>query len=290
MNSIVIDQNSPYLIEYLKAQRVAYNKAKETKLFENIILVVCLILPFVLLSSSEINNNFNISLIILVLVLFSILTEGLYRHYSIIGAKIQEEFDTSLFNMKWNKITVGEKVSIEKINHLSKEYSKSDLEFWYSKNINSSIEENIAVIICQRINLYWDSELRQKWCNFLKIFTALYYFVIFLFGISTDLSFYNVAVSLLPTILFIRYIYSQIISNNTVIQEKNTLLVRLNNQIDVYVKSRLIPSKEELRMNQDVIYNLRKSFQKTPNWFYENSKTDFEATIDNSVEKIINNL
>jgi len=287
-NSIVKDQNSTHCKILLQAQWVAYNKAKETKVFEHLILFLTLCTPFVLLSTALLNKNIIIGLLVFLLVLFSIIVEKMYAGYTTIAAKIQEEFDTLIFNLPWNKIFVGERINIEKIKQLSLEKNSVDTHNWYSANITAQVEENIAIVICQRINLFWDSELRQKWVNLLIIFTAFYYAIFFLIGIFSELTFYVIIESLIPTILFIRYIYNQVNLNNKVIIEKNELLTRLKVQLENYKNSGKIVNKSELRQSQDVIYKLRKSYQKTPNWFYNRYKTNFENTIDISVIEIIN--
>jgi len=290
MNNIVKEQNSLYSINLLKAQRVAYDKAKKTKTLEKIIIILSLSAPFLILFYPEINKTGSIGLTTLLLVIFSVLIKRLYNRYTIIGAKIQEEFDTLLFKIPWNSVFVGDKVGQEKINDLSKNYFNMDLGNWYSKNLDPQIEENIAVLVCQRINLFWDSELRKKWINFLILFTFVYYLIYFLICLSSPSEFHTILTSLVPTVLYINFIYNQYITNKIVIEDKSRLLIHLQRQFENYKEKKVIPSKIDLRQNQDVIFKLRRTYQKTPNWFYNWFKEDFGETIDKTVLKIINSL
>jgi hypothetical protein len=81
-------------------------------------------------------------------------------------AKIQEQFDCTVFELPWDKFTVGAKIEPETIHAASSKYrgGKADPKLlnWYL-TVVGSIPLHLARIICQRTNLWYDAKLRRQY-------------------------------------------------------------------------------------------------------------------------------
>jgi len=288
MNDITTRQNNPNLIELLKAQRVAYSQCKTFQVFDVVSLIIALIFPVLTLkfpSSQNMINAFGVLWTIAYL-----LTEIYRKNKTTQGAVIQEQFDTELYNLKWNGILCKNKINIDTIQELALKYSHNDLTNWYSTEISQTNPNEIATILCQRINFSWEITQRKKFVTFLSIIAGIYYFIYIAVGFKYNIGFFDLLVILSPSISFLIYCFLNILSLKSHIKSKNETLKFIDNEIDNYKTNRTIPTSEILRQIQDVIFTERTVPEKVPDWFYKLNKTTNEKFIDNLIIKIQKNF
>lgn len=164
MNRITEKQNESKFIEYLKAQRVAYSQCKSYQVFDVISVIMAIILPVIGMLNEDIVNYlgaFGVLWTIIYLV-----TENYRSKKTEQGAKIQEQFDTELYDITWNEILCKEKINSDTQIDLANKYDGNDLSDWYSTEIDSSLPKAIAIILCQRINFSWELKLRKRYVTF----------------------------------------------------------------------------------------------------------------------------
>jgi hypothetical protein len=123
MNDITTRQNNPNLIELLKAQRIAYSQCKTFQLFDVVSVIIAIIFPVLTLKFPAYQNMINAFGVLWTIAY--LLTEIYRKNKTTQGAIIQEQFDTELYNLKWNEILCKEKVSIDTIQELATKYSKN---------------------------------------------------------------------------------------------------------------------------------------------------------------------
>ena len=102
MNKIVQKQNEPQFIDLLKAQNVAHSQAKLFNILDYISVASAIILPIVgifLLQWVQPIVAFGLIWTIVILI-----SEVFRRNKTIQGTKIQEQFDTELYEMNWNNV------------------------------------------------------------------------------------------------------------------------------------------------------------------------------------------
>ncbi|WP_347841554.1 S-4TM family putative pore-forming effector [uncultured Draconibacterium sp.] len=128
MNNIQTNQNKADFIRLLKAQRVAYSIAKRCMSVEVIILLISIIFPILLIFFPDLVEQ---SLVIILsggLVILSVLLNNLMKNRTNVAAKIQEEFDTKLFNLTWNSLLCGSNAIDQETN--AKENAKWDKKIY----------------------------------------------------------------------------------------------------------------------------------------------------------------
>jgi hypothetical protein len=288
MNDITTRQNNPNLIELLKAQRIAYSQCKTFQLFDVVSVIIAIIFPVLTLKFPTYQNMINAFGVLWTIAY--LLTEIYRKNKTTQGAIIQEQFDTELYNLKWNEILCKDKVSIDTIQELATKYSSNDLTNWYSIKINDSNPKEIATILCQRINFSWEITQRRKFVRFLTIIASLYYLTYVVISIKNNIGFFDLLVMLSPSISFLIYSVLNILSLKSHIKSKNETLRFIDKELDNYKVNSSLPTNETLREIQNVIYSERTVPEKVPDWFYRLNKTKNENFIDNLIIKIQNNF
>ncbi|SDI27307.1 S-4TM family putative pore-forming effector [Winogradskyella thalassocola] len=284
MNRITQTQNETKFIEYLKAQRVAYSQCKIYQVFDVISVLMAIVLPIIGMYRTDIVNYlgaFGVLWTIIYLV-----TENYRKKKTEQGAKIQEQFDTELFEIPWNEILCKSKINTDTKIDLAKEYKGNDLSNWYSLEVDSSLPKTIAIILCQRINFSWELKLRKRFVTFLIILLVAYYGIFIGFFISKNIGIYDILLLIAPSLSFLIYSVQNSLSLKNHIKSKNDTLGQIDEILNEYSDNGEKPSKGVLRQIQDIIYTERTVPEKIPNWFYKLSKSSNEDRTDNIIKSI----
>lgn len=93
------------------------------------------------------------------------------------AATAQEVFDSDLFRLRWRKGKVGQRPAVAETDALAREWRRVDPTFakvkdWYPP-IVGALPLHAARVICQRINIWWDSSMRRKYAGLLSGFAAV---------------------------------------------------------------------------------------------------------------------
>jgi len=284
MNKITIKQNEPKFIEYLKAQRIAYSQCKVYQVFDLISVVMAIILPIIGFLKTEYVNYlgaFGVLWTIIYLV-----SENYRRKKTEQGAKIQEQFDTELYEISWNEILCKSKVNSDTQIDLTKKYKINDLLNWYSLEVDTSLPKSIATILCQRINFSWELKLRKKFVRFLIILLLIYYGFFIFFFLYKNIGFYDMLILIAPSLSFLIYGVQNSFALRSHIQSKEETLSIIDEKLEVYAKNKTEPKQSILRQIQDVIFSERTVPEKIPDWFYSLSKRSNENRTDTIIKTI----
>lgn len=293
MNTIQKDQNTEDSINLLKAQSVAYTKVKKIQLsYELIAVIVALSTPIFYIFLPDYKTIFGYigsSLSIIALII-----DRIQKSKTKTGASIQEMFDRKIFKLSEAEFSGMEKVNSEKILSLAGQYKGDSMENWYSRKITPKTPHNIAVVICQKSNLYWDITLREKYKKIL-IYISIIYFILFIVTIANSYSktndfLFNLFLLLVASSAFIKYSFSTITEKWDMIKEKNNLNIKLDGLINKYNTDGTEPSKEQLSEIQTVIFNTRRKGIKVPDWFYQYHKKQQEKEMDNNAKSLVKKI
>lgn len=288
MNNITSRQNNSNLIELLKAQRIAYSQCKKFQIFDVVSIVIAILFPLLTLSFPNYQNTINAFGVLWTA--SYLLTEVYRKNKTTQGAIIQEQFDTELYNLKWNEVLCKDKINTDTIQELAAQYSKNDLLNWYSIKIDNALPNEISIILCQRINFSWEVSQRKKFVTFLSTIALLYYGIYIIVGFKNNVGFYDLLVMLSPSISFLVYSVLNVISLKSHVKSKNETLKFIDKELDNYKVRSAIPTSETLRQIQDVVFTERTVPEKVPDWFYRLNKSKNEDFIDNLIIKIQNNF
>lgn len=289
MNDITTRQNNPNFIELLKAQRVAYSQCKKFQIFDVVSIIIAILFPLLTLKYPSYQNAINAFGVLWTA--SYLLTEVYRKNKTTQGAIIQEQFDTELYDIKWNEVLCKDKANIDTIQDLASKYSKNDLHNWYSTKIDNKLPNEISILLCQRINFSWEISQRQKFVTFLSIIAILYYGIYIVIGFKNNVGFFDLLVMLSPSISFLVYSVLNVISLRSHVKSKNETLKFIDRELENFKQSRAtLPKTETLRQIQDVVFTERTVPEKVPDWFYRLNKSKNENFIDNLIIKIQNNF
>lgn len=289
MNDIITRQNNPNLIELLKAQRIAYSQCKKFQIFDVVSIIIAILFPLLTIKYPDYQNAINAFGVLWTA--SYLLTEFYRKNKTTQGAVIQEQFDTELYNLKWNEVLCKDKVNIDTIQDLASKYSKNDLENWYSTKIDNSLPREISIMLCQRINFSWEISQRQKFVTFLSVIALLYYGIYVVIGFKNNIGFFDLLVMLSPSISFLVYSVLNVLSLRSHVKSKNETLKFIDKELEKFKHDRTsLPTTETLRQIQDVIFTERTVPEKVPDWFYRLKKAKNENFIHNLIIKIQNNF
>jgi len=282
MNEISQNQNKVEFIDLLKAQRIAYSKCKKYLICDLVSVFIAIILPLLGLIENDLVRP--LGAVGFIWTVIYLITELYKKKLTTIAAKIQEEFDTELFNLHWNKMLCKNKINQDTRHDLSIEYHKDDLKNWYSVEIDNTLPHNIAVILCQRTNFSWELSLRKRFTKFLLASVTLYYGAIIIVSILLNTGIYDMLILLVPSLSFLIYAVKNIYSLINQIHTKQDTLENIDSYLEIYSKSKVEPNIELLRQIQDVIYIERSAPEKIPDWFYKIFKDSNEIKTDELIK------
>lgn len=274
-NGIATRQNEEKYINHLAAQRQLYN---EVKLWDNVNMMLSVILPLILAVSQIIFKNIEVLkslsyLLSLVSMLIAAFLDNCVSKKKKLAAYIQQCFDVYVYQMPWDKKLFGsEKNVINTIAEkskilLRKNGEKEKLLNWYT-SVADGLELKKGILVCQKENFHWDVNLRKKYKK-ASIFVVVFLILIILgIGVFENESF----VTILYRISFIAPMLRWLIN----------LIKQLNNDInnlmelDGMINS---PEEKEIEKLQEIqakLYNHRKACLAIPNFFYKWNKDNDE--------------
>lgn len=156
-------QNLPASIELLRASSHFYGRAKVILASQFILTVPGAVLLSLLLAARPELKVWAVLYSVLIALADSLWLDRWQAKLRVRGAKAQEAFDSVLFGFDWRKWQVGARLAHEEIVTASRKFRGSDdqLRDWYPPTLDY-VPLPLRALVCQRINAWWDSELRRR--------------------------------------------------------------------------------------------------------------------------------
>lgn len=303
MNDFYEKQNEPHMLKLLAGQRQIYSDVKTILMkgfFAGVVVPSILSLIFFVMSFYPgYTGPWIKTLLTIYGLVFFIINHFIMEHVSNCkkkAARIQEEYDTSLFNMEWNDIVAGKKTPIsESIEYAQKHLAAEGdrrLRNWYL-NAPMSVSAPLMVMLCQSKNMGWDAGLKKKTSTFLSVILALniiMFAITFIFTNPTYLQFIAFVAILLPTYQFY---YRYVSENKRSVARADELRVLVENALRQVVKERAYDKKaldKQSRLVQDQIFNYRATGNPVPDFMHRNNRTKDEERYDRIFEEYCSQL
>lgn len=204
------------------------------------------------------------------------------------AATIQEQFDTGLFGLPWNKVLVGNKVSPELVNSAATSYEgdKQELKNWYPNT--DDIPFPLNILLCQRANLVWDWRLRRRYASIVLTLTALIFFAGVAIGLATNstLLTYLLAI-LIPSLAALTSGIEIVKTQFSIADEKYQLEKLVSVAWNEGLRDQKSVSKDLCRNIQDSIYVLRNKRHMVPDRVYRWLQDRYEIDMQSAVEGLV---
>jgi len=265
---IAQEQNSLESLRLLAAQKRMYSQAKLIH-FARVVAVLLLELaaPFVALGRPEWKEKLELGGAFVTLISAFILT-GIETSRVRQAATVQEELDTHLFRLPWNRTLVGAEVAPEFINRAVSGYrgGEDKIRDWYPDPSGAPYPKD--VLLCQRTNLVWGVRLQSTYAYALLALTLGYLLIGLWVGRHENLPAYAVAILVpaLPALLEAIDTYRR---HTESVREKTELLAHVEDLLhDKSKATRPTQTVDACRRVQDAIYLLRSTKPLVPDWWY----------------------
>lgn len=277
MNNIEEKQNQDAELERLASQRCLYSESKKIA-FLRTTLALLIAIAFPLLSENvPVLKNLLTAAALGYLWMDFHLLKSLEEGKRTAGAKVQEMFDISVLEIPWNGIVAEERIDNEEIGKCLLKTGTSSfdqLRNWYPIGI-SKLPLQTARAVCQRANLWWDSELRRQYSY---VLTTL---IIVLSGaviwINKDKTVANAVVFFASVIPLFTLLLERIQSH----RQAADRLDKLETQVDGFLDDACQHADFQIdisqtRSIQDELFRHRSTVVPIPDFFYNLLKRRFE--------------
>ncbi len=294
---ILETQNESFQIDQLLAQQSIYSNAK---IFQSILIFITIPLPiilaFIIKSYPDLIDEKNwVFVLYLIVASFSEkVLQGFIDRFKKLAASIQEVFDSKVLIIEQNETLNIANVDNETIREYSKKPRKNvdkvkNVTNWYSLNI-INLKTNIASILCQRTNIYYDFSIRKRYNWIMRILVFFTFLVLLIISLKHDVSLKIFLIEVvIPSIPVFMFAYKEINSNTESIDN----LKHLKNLIEDNIGGLNINSTIEnslLRKIQDRIYANRNLSPLIPDCLYEMIRPKLEDEMNYSVKERVEKL
>ncbi|WP_375404232.1 S-4TM family putative pore-forming effector [uncultured Sphingomonas sp.] len=164
MNEIPDRQNSDRSIRLLRARKQVYAVAERFQVAQLLVVVALPIIAAVFgLAVPEYRAH--VALLALIATLSDLLfLDRMQRNKLKLAAKLSEVFDHEVLELPWNEFVVGRRPDPETEIGAARRWRGGDdrLRDWYAPREIGLAPLHLARIICQRENLWYDSNLRRR--------------------------------------------------------------------------------------------------------------------------------
>jgi Zn-dependent protease with chaperone function len=211
------------------------------------------------------------------------------------SALASEMFDTDLFKIPWNSFVCGKRLQPEEVRDFSKYCSTAqepNLVDWYPVAIAAAPHE-VATLICQRTNLFYDGRVRGRSAWLLLAFPIAYTIIILALALWWSLSFNDLVLTVVsPSAAVLIWSLRERFRQLDAIAAGESLRSEVENSWISLIKGGEERSAENLsriRQLQDGIF-LRRSQNPLPLPFiYRIIRSNAEDVMNYGAEKLLEN-
>lgn len=269
-------QNTENNIQLLCAMRHFYDVAKRIKGF---IFFISVLLPLTYMAYRFMTNIMKIELgydklmisVGLVWMIIMYFLERFAEGYIAKGTKVQEKFDTNIFDLPVNEVLVLEDVSEEDIYDGASAYkgNKDTLMDWYGSS-TSSAPHYLKVLIAQRMNIIWGNELKKKYQLLVQIILILIAICGLFIAIYLNMNFIESVLFLLLPLMPLFYLGLKTLHSLTKqIGQNKSIDKKILSDCSQFEKVGIENIKVRCRLYQNYIFTEnRLRTVMIPSWFY----------------------
>lgn len=297
MNNIPQKQNTEPCLRLLAAQRQLYSDAKTLQMFSVIMSIPVVIVWSILVAIFPLLAVYaalwGLIATLIELLIFSRLQKANQNK----AAKIQQEFDCEVFQFNWTSLNCGSRVEPETITDAYNRYKRknrtiTNLYNWYPVTVGQ-LPIHQAKIICQRSNVWWDSQLRRrysKWIVFILLaLTVIVILIGLIGGLTLERFLLAVLVPLMPALVFGLRQYTE---NNEAAVRLDRLRENAEYLVQEIINGRYTPQEleKESYSLQTQIYDNRRHSPLILDWLYSRLRNKDEEKMNKGAESLVQEL
>jgi hypothetical protein len=187
MNSIPMKQNSAPYLRLLHARTRVYWEAKRLQIIQLLFTIMLPILGGLAGLAWEGLRPYVAAGALFITLCDVAWLDRVQRAKLRLAAKISEQFDCELYELDWNKFAAGKQADPETTEAAARSYQGGDEKLlnWYPPVVGRA-PLHIARVICQRANLWYDSQLRRRFAKWLVVSATALLSLFVALGVGAD--------------------------------------------------------------------------------------------------------
>lgn len=279
-------------VDLVRASREAYRRAKRIGgAHVSLSLLVAIGGPLVVgivshfCPASAPNTKAWIGIFAIATILIDVLfLEPCIKELQTTGARIQEQFDTKVYELPWNKVKAGAPVDAGTIGSLVSSHKTKfpdDEKFlnWYPV-IVGEIPLSYARLVCQKSSMQWDSSLRNAICWIYAIILLALFIISLAYALAAgyDMQAFVLTV-LMPLFPAARQVWRELNTHKETAADMGRASGGLDALWDELLAGAIDEkeSAQRARLLQDELFDRRRRAPAIPEWLYQYRRDDYEA-------------
>lgn len=287
--AIIERQNEQSTLDKLSAQRKLYDMAKKLRTLRFVlcvVIIVCLSIARLILSECH-----EIESALIIVTTMALISEPILERYidkyRTLAAQIQQRLDNELYGFEWDDCVCGKEPSDELVCDYKEAIINEKLYNWYDVNIGNVQDENVAVLLCQRENISYDSRLREWYVILNAWTTAILIFIVVYLSFAEGWDLMTVLVfGVIPAIPIAEWFISIFKDNSVDKEHLESLELLVMKETNKVLAGRDVTKKTLMKI-QNLLYLHRKSGFLIPNWFYHFKRKKSERRSAYSVQEFL---
>lgn len=289
MNKIIKHQNDQTILDKLSAQRNLYNSAKRLRKWHFVIGVVFVVglsvAHFFFGDCKEVESALVISSVLALIA--EPLLECCIDKKRTLAAQIQQRLDNTLYGLNWDACVCGKEPTDEIICDYKDDVPADDLKDWYDVEIGEVEDENVAILLCQRENILYDSDLRNCYVTLIARIAAFLGVCILVLSFVKEWDLMRFLVfGVIPVIPIAKW-FITIFKDNTADKEHLGSLENLVMEETAKALDGDRIARKTIQEIQNLLFLHRKSGNLIPGWFYRICQTKSEKRSAYSVKEFL---
>jgi hypothetical protein len=273
-------QNIPEALEKLAAQRLLYRRAK---LVRNLGMLMVLVIAVLALIGAVFQNkdfNYGVALAALFTWVFDqFFLKEIENKSKKEAAAIQEDFDCAVLDIPWPAHKRVKRPTPDRIRQLAAQAKKNPeivmkLMDWYTPSAIPK-DGTQAQLHCQRMNCWWDVDLRKRWRATLSIAFWVFVLIAILLAIVSGVSVAKFVALIASGLRILAWVIGELKGQDSAIknvQEIHEMLSGAGEGTEI--------TATQIRFFQDEIFEHRRTNPPVPEWFFwwNRDRQEAEAT------------
>lgn len=302
-NQIIQQQATSACVKLLAAQRALYSQAKQV-LAAQLVLGVPVVVVIALVAIALDKQWFGLPKVdlawlvgassLLFVMLDLLVWNPLISRRRDLAARIQQRFDSEVLGLRWEETLYGalpdpEDIELWAENYIRAAGSLDDFNGWFRPEV-APLPMEVARLVCQRANCWWDMDLRRRYNAAVYFSGALVLASVVALALTLDFNsktFFASAIA--PLLPFVSVGPKLILDNDDAIARLQTMKLALESAWGRVLSGTL--SSDELAWIstcvQIGIYNHRRSSPLVFDWVHNRARKRNEHTSENATVALV---
>lgn len=201
----------------------------------------------------------------LLVLLLQILFTWQERQKILLASSIQEQFDTSVYQLPWNEVLVRRRPNGQEVVRAAARYTGGRSKNWYP--LTGPIIRPLDILICQQSNVGWGIPIHRIWGWILSGCVVIGFVILGLIWHAASLSFMRgLDAMVVPFVPVLWEVLEHIRTNFASAKDKDELQQLLLTDWNGALNGSALPTIDRCRLFQDQIVIIRRTNAHVPDW------------------------